>query len=118
MSKTIQIRTIGDQLDVALITLRGFLDSMSSYDLQRESDDLIQRGIYKFIVNFEQLEYLSSAGIETFHTIAQKLQSNEGSMVFVSVPEKIYKVLEIIGSTTFFRIKDSVRDAMKELETA
>lgn len=118
MSKVIQIRTIGDRSDVALITLRGFLDTMSAYDLQQAGDELVKQGLYKFIIDFELLEYLSSAGVETFHTIDQKLQLNNGCMVFVNISEKIYKVLDIIGSTTFFRIKDSIREAMKELEAA
>lgn len=116
MSNNIQIRTIGTHSDIALLKLRGFLDTMSAYHLQKKGDELISQGLYKYIINLEQLEYISSAGIETFHVMVQELRQHSGEMIFVHVPEKIYNVFEIIGVTKFFRIESTVHDAVKELE--
>jgi anti-anti-sigma factor len=116
MHNAIQIRTIGSRSHIALIKLRGFLDTVSAYQLQQEGDALIEAGIYKHIISLEHLEYLSSAGIETFHSLAQELYTHQGEIIFTEVPEKIYKLFEIIGTTTFFRIKSTVREAIREFE--
>ncbi len=116
MINNIQVRHVGSQLQVALITLRGFLDTVSAYRLQQQGDDLIEGGTSQFIINLELLEYISSAGLETLHTMAHKLQPHDGRIILVQVPKKVYKVFDIIGMTTFFNIKDTVRDALQELD--
>lgn len=118
MTKSVQVKLLGEHETIALIRLRGFLDTVSAYELQQHADDLIQKGIYRFIIDFAELEYISSAGIETFHNMAQKIDEYDGEIIFVQVPEKICKIFDIIGTTTFFQIKPTVRDAVKELEAA
>jgi len=116
MPNNIQVRHIGSQLQITLITLRGYLDTVSAYRLQQMADDLIEGGTSLYIINFELLEYISSAGLATLHAMAQKLIPPQGRIILVHVPEKVYKVFEIIGITTFFHITDSVRDALRELD--
>ena len=116
MMNNIQVRHVGSQLQIALITLRGFLDTVSAYRLQQKADELIERGTYQYVINLELLEYISSAGLETLHTMAHKLHPYNGRIILVQVPEKVYKVFNIIGITTFFDIRDNVRDALQELD--
>lgn len=116
MSNSIRVRMVGSQAGIALIKIQGFLDTVSAYALQEQGEELIMKGVYHYILDLDNLEYISSAGIEAFHTLAQKLQPYEGEIIFVRVPEKIYKVLEIIGTTTFFQFKPTIRDAIKEFD--
>lgn len=116
MMNNIQVRHVGSQLQIALITLRGFLDTVSAYRLQQKGIELIEGGTYQYIINFELLEYISSAGLETLYTMAHKIQPHHGEIILVNVPKKIYKVFDIIGITTFFHIKDNIRDALQELD--
>ena len=117
MNNTIRIRMIGSQSDVALIKIRGFLDTVSAYHLQEKTNELIRDRIYKYIIDCDYLEYVSSAGIETFHSMAQKLQKNNGEIIFTNVPTKIHKLFKLIGTTTFFRIKNTIQEATKEFES-
>ncbi len=114
----IQIQTVGSQSDIVLIKIRGFLDTSSAYQLQEKADNLIGDGIYKYIINCEHLEHISSAGIEVFHGMAQKLQGNNGGIIFTNISDKIYKLFEMIGMTVFFQIKDTIQEAMKEFESS
>jgi anti-anti-sigma factor len=118
MSYNIQIRTIGPQSDIALIKIRGFLDTMLAYEFKERGDKLIGDGIYKYIIDFEYLEHISSAGIEAFHGMAERLQNNRGEIIFTNVPDKISNVFEKIGVTVFFRIKDTIQEALREFESS
>jgi anti-sigma B factor antagonist len=117
MNNNIRIRMIGSQSDVALIKIRGFLDTVSAYHLQQKCDDLIKKGTYKYIIDCEYLDYISSAGIETFHSMAQRLQKHNGEIIFTNVSAKIHKLFKLIGTTTFFQVKNTVQEAAKELES-
>jgi anti-anti-sigma factor len=118
MSYNIQIRTIGSHSDVALIKVRGFLDTMLAYEFKEEGDKLIGGGIYKYIIDFEYLEHISSAGIEAFHGMAQRLQKKNGEIIFTNVPDKIANLFEKIGVTVFFRTKDTIQEALREFESS
>ena len=116
MTNNIQVRHVGSQLQIVLLTVRGFLDTVTAYRLQQKADELIEGGTLQFIVNLELLEYISSAGLETLHTMAQKIEPAKGQIILVHVPEKIAKVFDIIGISAFFSIKNSVWEALEELD--
>jgi anti-sigma B factor antagonist len=116
MTPTIHVRHVGSRSHIALITLRGFLDTVSAYRLQQQLSDLMEAGTAEYVLNLEWLEYISSAGLETFYTLAQKLSSRRGRLILAQVPDKIYHVLEIIGMTTFFHITTTVREALQEFD--
>ena len=116
MNNNIQIRKIGSQADIALIKIRGFLDTVSAYHLQEKGNELIGDGIYKYVIDCKYLEHISSAGIETFHSMAQRLRKNNGEIIFANVPAKIRELFKLIGTSTFFQIKNTIQEATKELE--
>lgn len=115
------LRIVVDQQDVqpptVVVRLHGPLDTVAAYTFQEKMHALIQSGVVRFIIDFEQLEYISSAGIGVFPGMATELQSHDGHMIFVHVPEKTYKLFEMIGLTALFTITDTVDEAMKEFGT-
>jgi anti-sigma B factor antagonist len=116
MLNNVQIRTVGTQANIAVIQIRGALDTPLAYDLERKSSMLIKSGISKCIINLEHIEYISSAGIEFFQGLAYKLRQNHGDVIFTQVPAKIYKLFEMVGLTAVFQIKNSLAEAIGELE--
>jgi anti-sigma B factor antagonist len=115
MSKQIRIETVDNYPQIRVIHLRGFLDSMTATEFQQTTEDLIAHQLVQHIINLEHLEYVSSAGVEAFHLFAQKLQKYKGALIFVNVPEKIYRVFETIGLTTFIPTLATLPEAIKEL---
>lgn len=103
--------------DIAVVQIHGSLDTVGAYSFQEEIEKLIKTGIYKYILDFEHLEYISSAGIGVFFGISPKLREHQGGFVFIHVRRKIYKLFEMIGLTAIFRIKDTLEEALKELES-
>jgi anti-anti-sigma factor len=116
MARTIRVRTVGASSDIALITIRGSLDTMSAYQLELQGNMLLNNGIYRCIINLEQLDYVSSSGIEALHRMAQQLRQRNGIMMFTHVPDKILRLFEMIGVAALFQIRSTSREAMRELE--
>jgi len=106
----------GSQSDIAIVQIYDSLDTLSAYTFQEKMDTLIKTGVYKYIIDLEQLEYISSAGIGVFFGLLPEIQKQNGDIVFVHVSEKIHKLFEMIGLTAIFGIKDTLEKAIEEFE--
>ncbi len=110
----IQTKIIDQSSDIMMIQIDGPLDTVAAYTFQEQLEDLIETGTYKFIINLEALEYISSAGIGVFPAIAKTLHEHEGGIVFIHVSSKIAKLFAMIGLTTIFTIRPNMEEALKE----
>lgn len=86
-------KTIEDKK--ALIALEGRLDTVTAPALEAQLSELIP-DIEELVLDFEQLEYISSAGLRVLLS-AQKIMSKKGGMKLVHVNEVIMEVFEVTG---------------------
>ena len=76
-------------------SLAGRLDTISAPQLEAEIKENIV-GISCLILDFVDLQYLSSAGLRVL-LAAQKAMNKQGKMVIRNVNETIMEVIEITG---------------------
>ena len=88
---TIQKNLQGTTLHVAL---EGRLDTTTAPQLEAELK--ASDGITELELDFEKLEYLSSAGLRVL-LAAQKVMNKQGKMVIHHVNETILEVFEVTG---------------------
>lgn len=89
---TIQKTLNGSTLTLAL---EGRLDTTTAPQLEAELKASLD-GITELNLDFEKLEYLSSAGLRVL-LAAQKVMNRQGSMVIRHVNETIQEVFEVTG---------------------
>ena len=89
---TIQKTLNGSTLSMAL---EGRLDTTTAPQLEAELKASLD-GITELDLDFEKLEYLSSAGLRVL-LAAQKTMNKQGSMVIHHVNETIREVFEVTG---------------------
>ena len=85
------------------IALEGRLDTITAPELDQELKNSL-RGITELILDFENLEYLSSAGLRVL-LAAHKQMTRQGSMVVRNVSEIVQEVLEVTGFTSILTIE-------------
>ena len=78
------------------IALEGRLDTTTAPQLEAELKQSITDGITLLELDFDQLEYLSSAGLRLI-LAAQKTMNKQGKMVIRHVNETIMEVFEVTG---------------------
>ncbi|MBQ6478031.1 MAG: STAS domain-containing protein [Erysipelotrichaceae bacterium] len=88
------IKTVKD--DVTDIALVGRLDTTTAPDLEKELKELLEQGIKKLDLDFEKLDYISSAGLRVL-LFAQKSLSENGKMTIRNVKPEIMEVFDITG---------------------
>ncbi len=116
MSDNVQIQEVESRSDIRLINIRGFLDTVVAYHLQEKMELLIKDGVFKYIIDLEELEHISSAGIGIFSAIALELRKHHGQIVFVHIPEQVLHLFEITRLIEFFTVKEAVSEAVTVLE--
>ena len=77
------------------ISLEGRLDTTTAPQLEAELGQSLD-GITRLELDFDQLEYLSSAGLRVI-LAAQKTRNRQGGMVIRHVNETIMEVFEVTG---------------------
>ena len=77
------------------LALEGRLDTTTAPQLEGELKASMD-GVTELDLDFEKLEYLSSAGLRVL-LAAQKVMNKQGSMVIRHVNETIHEVFEVTG---------------------
>lgn len=85
------------------LALEGRLDTTTAPQLEAEVKGSLT-GVTELVLEFSQLEYLSSAGLRVI-LAAQKIMNKQGQMVIRHVNETILEVFEVTGFTDILTIE-------------
>lgn len=86
------------------IRIEGRVDTTTAPQLQQAILTAFQKGS-KLILDFEQVEYISSAGLRALLIGQKTAMSKGGSMTMVHVGEMVMSVLEMSGFSGILRIE-------------
>lgn len=97
---------INTELDGKVLTiyLGGRLDTITAPDLEMAIQPAKDGEIEKLIIDMDNLEYVSSAGLRVLLS-AQKTMNRYGSMVIRNVCPDVREVFEITGFLDIFTIE-------------
>lgn len=85
------------------LAVEGRLDTTTAPQLEAEIKNSLD-GVTELVLDFEKLEYLSSAGLRVL-LAAQKVMNKQGSMVVRHVNETIQEVFEVTGFVDILTIQ-------------
>lgn len=122
MTHDVQITTMApvndSETEVLEVSIRGFLDTMAAYSLQERVHQRISEGQYWYIINLQDLDHISSAGIGFFSGLALELRRHQGEVVFLHVPEHVRHVFTITRLSEIFTICDDAASALRVMTQA
>jgi anti-sigma B factor antagonist len=96
-----------------LVKVSGRVDSATSPQLAEVLEAITSDGRYKIILDMEELEYMSSAGLRVMISTQKTCKRyNRGEVVLTNVPERIYEALELAGFVPLFKFFDNSLDAV------
>ncbi len=102
------------QDEILIFKLKGRLDSKTSPDFEKKIFDAIEDGSTSMIVNFEELDYISSAGLRVILKATKNLKRSDGRFVLCSMKDYVKEVFEISGFDTFLPIVSTMNEALNE----
>lgn len=98
--------------DITLIKLEGYLDAHTAPELEDRIAELLEIQKVKIIIDFEKLNYISSAGLGVFMAYIETIRNKGGDIKFYNVPEKIYEVFDILGFPMIYEFYKSLEEAV------
>lgn len=87
----------GESAEVLMI---GRLDVNSASEVERNLLEVAKR-FQEVILNLEQLEYISSAGLRSLRSLYIALSQKGGRMRAINVPKPIMDIFEVTGFAFF-----------------
>ena len=82
--------------DTLTVKLDGRLDTNTAPDFQTEMEPLLN-GISKLVLDFEKLDYISSAGLRVLLTFEQEMEEQEKTLEVTNVNDIIHDVFDVTG---------------------
>ena len=109
----LQTETIGDVLVVNFID-RKILDEQNIQIIGEQLFSLVdEAGRRKILLNFGNVEYLSSAALGKLITLNKKLQAAGGRLILCNIDPQIYEVFEITKLNKLFNIHKEEQAALQ-----
>lgn len=97
--------------EAALINTGRELDNDNAHEMVQKISELQNSG-YKFILlDFSNLEFLSSAGVGSILGTIEISREQGGNIIICNPSEKIMHILEVLDLIDFFTIINTVEDA-------
>jgi anti-sigma B factor antagonist len=111
--RRLEVEDIGDVTVVNFVD-RKILDEQNIQIIGEQLFSLVDEfGRRKIVLNFSNVEYLSSAANAKFITLQYKLQNAGGRLVLCNVSPEVHEVFEITKLEKFFRIYREEQEALQ-----
>ena len=101
------------QNEIHVFIIEGRLDSNTAPTFEQKVDEVIATGVKWMIIDFKNLEYVSSAGLRVIFKTTTDLKRLEGKLVLCSMADYVKEVFEVSGFDSFLSIMSSRDDALK-----
>jgi len=106
---------IKKEANATAVTVTGRLDAVTAPEYEKKMQELIAGGDIRLVVDFEQLDYISSAGLRGLLVTAKLLKAKGGQVRFANVKGTVKEVFDISGFGSIFQMDDTVAAALAAL---
>ena len=104
--------SIKEKGEVSVINLKGFLDAHTAPTLENNFTQLINSNKFKIVVNFEELAYISSAGLGVFMAYIESIRDNRGDIKLTNMSDKVFNIFDLLGFPLLYEIYKNEDEAI------
>lgn len=103
---------------ITVLDVDGIIDGSTVTELEERFEQLKKEGRIRFIFDFKDLEYISSAGIGFFMKEADAAKELRGVLVLMHLSPRVSRIFELLDLLDFFHITESETDALAKIAQA
>ena len=103
---------------VDVLTISGRLQAPEAAQLQERLNQLFAEGRFRLLLDLQNLEYISSAGLRVLIEARKRAREwkltdfDRGDVRVVNLPPRIKEVFDLTGFTSLFQIYDDLVEAV------
>ncbi len=109
----ISISKVDENPSVSVISVKGYIDTTTSADLEESLKNLLSRGKYDIVIDLADVNYISSAGWGIFISEIKEIRENGGDLKLASMIGDVYEVFELLEFQTILESYDTVEEAVR-----
>ncbi len=92
------------QNDCLILIPEGRLDAGTAHEFQDAVAERINAGAKSIVLDFSNIDYLSSAGLRCLLIVAKQQKESGGQLTICSIQDKVSEVFEVSGFSTIVDI--------------
>ena len=77
----------------------------------------MSKGKYNIVVNFDALNYISSAGLGVFMAYIDEVRNNHGDIKLANMQQKVFNVFDLLGFPYLYEIYKDQEEALKKFNS-
>ena len=108
----IETRTSGD---ACVLLFEGNFDSNTASNAESLINELIEDGQLQIVANFENLNFISSAGLRVLLATAKRLNASGGDLRICCLNPTVQEVFDISGFGTILTVTRTEEEALRSL---
>ncbi len=101
---------------VALLTLRGTIETTNASGLEETLERIINDRCYRIVVDLGAVTYISSAGWGIFISEIKRIRRNGGDIKLAAMSPEVREVFELLEFNSILSPFDRKVDAIKDFE--
>lgn len=96
-----------------ILRLEGRIDAATSPTLEHKIQKLIDEGRFQLLLDFTDVEYLSSAGMRVLLASLKKAKAKKGLLALFSVTEDVGEIIRLAGFDKILHIFANEQEALQ-----
>jgi anti-sigma B factor antagonist len=97
---------------VAVVTVKGRVDSSNAGEFDKKLQDLINEGSANIILDMGEVEYMSSAGLRAVVSALREAKKKRGDVRLAAPSARVAEVFELAGLRPLFTTYDNLTTAV------
>jgi anti-sigma B factor antagonist/stage II sporulation protein AA (anti-sigma F factor antagonist) len=110
MGLAIQVEEVGGK---TLMRLTGRVDAVTAPQLEKRLDALFKERHHGLLIDFSEIEYLSSAGLRVLFAFHKKCKEKKGAMALFGLQDEVFEVVRMAGFDKIFSLFESEQEALR-----
>ncbi|MFQ5648762.1 MAG: STAS domain-containing protein [bacterium] len=107
---------VGARRDIAMLTVKGYVDTMTCSILLNKITENLNSGHLHIIVDMAQVNYVSSAGWGVFVGEIKGIRERGGDLKIVQMTPEVYDVFEMLEFNRILSYYETVEEAINDFD--
>ncbi|MDR0441068.1 MAG: STAS domain-containing protein [Candidatus Accumulibacter sp.] len=113
------MHTSGEMVgDTLLLSIEGQINGNNAMDLEQNLQACVDKALYRIVLDFSGVDYISSAGLRVVLWLAKQLQKHAGALALCGLRKNVLEIFEMCGFVDILTIVDIRETALAKVRSA
>jgi anti-sigma B factor antagonist len=101
--------------EIHIVDFVGNMDTNTAPDAENQLTELMDQGVKKIVVDFDKLDFITSAGLRVFLAASKRIKTEEGDIRLCNLNETVQEVFDISGFSTILNVFGSLEQSLESI---